>query len=72
MVAFAREFQGVYELEGCKDLARAVAITAGSIATLRQSGETGLEGRISTLEQRKSDTEKVLSKHPRFKGGRCQ
>ncbi|MDX1984193.1 MAG: hypothetical protein SFV51_28215 [Bryobacteraceae bacterium] len=73
MVAFAKDFQNIYELEGCKDLARAVSITGGSIATLKlQTGEPGLESRVKALEQRRSDTEKVLSRHPRYKSGKCQ
>lgn len=75
MVAFAKEYQGVYELEGCKDLARGVAITDGSIATLRaQLADTRLEpdakaefeNRLKVLEARKADSQKIRDRNPRF------
>lgn len=70
MLAFAGEYQKVYQAEACKDLIRGISITAGSIADL-QAQLTGaqpglkeeLEGRIKLLQARKADNEKIRDRN---------
>ncbi len=68
MVGFAREYQTVYQQEVCKDFARTIAVSDGSIAALRaQLADTRLDddlkselqSRLKLIEARKSDTLKV-------------
>lgn len=75
MLAFAKEYQSVYDLETCKDLARSASITTGSLSTLRAQlaesqiepdAKSDLENKIKILDARLADTAKIRDRHPRF------